>query len=148
MNVKVDGWHCHDGKGREVKLRGQTFFHFHCIRCRRDFVKQADSEEWRAAHLGVFQFNLLEGAINARWVYELCPGRPLAIESNDMRRGTLTAATRKATFVATALAKVPDLVAQTNSQEATTIGSKRAIKSGDAAEIQATLPSGTPLARA
>ena len=76
----------HKFSSREVEIKGRKFLHLHCTRCERDFVKQADATEWRAAHLGIFRFNLLVDTINRRWVVDECPGHPLLGESNDMRR--------------------------------------------------------------
>jgi hypothetical protein len=85
MDAKVDAWNSHHGRSREVRLDGRTFYHLHCMLCARDFVKPADGTEWRAAHVGIFQFNLLDETTNERWTSESCRGRPLAAESNDMR---------------------------------------------------------------
>ena len=104
MKAKVDGWNSHLAQLREVHLEGQEYLHLHCIRCGRDFVRRGDGA-WRATHLGIFQFNLLDDVTNQRWTSESCTGRPLRGESNDKRLRPSTTA-RKVTIEA-AIAEVP-----------------------------------------
>ena len=79
----------HQCNGREVQIDGQTFLHLHCRRCGRDFAKRVDGTEWRAVHLGIFQFNLLDELTQKRWTSEECPGQPRMAELNDMRRNAV-----------------------------------------------------------
>jgi hypothetical protein len=99
MHAKVDGWLSHRATIREVQLEGQTFLHLHCIRCDRDFVKQSDLAEWKATHIGIFRFNLLDASTNERWTSEQCPGMPLKADSNDKRRGGWAAPNPNVAFV-------------------------------------------------
>jgi hypothetical protein len=51
----------------------------------RDFARLLNEGEWRAVHLGVLKFNLLNEETNRRWVSEDCPGKRLPGEGNDER---------------------------------------------------------------
>src|SRR5260221_3241405 len=75
----------HDGSRREVKLSGQVYFHLHCKRCGRDFVKVTDVPGWRAVHIGIFRFDFLDDLTTKRWVSEECTGQPRMAEMNDLR---------------------------------------------------------------
>jgi hypothetical protein len=70
---------------RQVQIGGRTFFHRQCLVCRRDFARASDDAEWRAVHVGVLAFDLLEEETTRRWVSEDCPGRPLPGEQNSER---------------------------------------------------------------
>ena len=124
MNAK-EAWNSHEGSPRIVQLEDQTFHHLHCIRCQRDFVRQSDTTDWKATHLGVFRFNLLDDDTNRRWASEPCPGVPRAAELNDRRRALPKAAKRPVTFVARQSAKVP-LVHQADPETITAADLQRA----------------------
>ncbi len=96
MDAKIETWSSNEGRSRAVQLDGQTHFHMHCERCQRDFVRQSEVAEWKAAHLGIFEFNLLDEATSQRWVSERCPGRPLAADAKDLRRTVASSQNRAA----------------------------------------------------
>jgi hypothetical protein len=75
----------HDWSEQEVKIEGRTFFHRHCQICMRDFARSSCNEEWRAVHVGLLKFDLLDEETSRRWVSEDCPRRPLPGEQNDRR---------------------------------------------------------------
>jgi hypothetical protein len=97
MDTKIETWSSHAGRSRAVQLHGQTHFHLHCVRCQRDFVRQSEVGEWKAVHLGIFEFNLLDEATSQQWVSEQCPGRPLAADANDLRRTRVASLQHRAT---------------------------------------------------
>jgi hypothetical protein len=75
----------HEFVSREVNLEGRLFVHRNCRICGRDFVKQSGGPDWRATHLGMFRFNLLDELTNRRWLFDECPGKQLKAEENDVR---------------------------------------------------------------
>ena len=75
----------HRWSRRQVQIDGRTFFHRQCLVCRREIAKPSDDAEWRAVHLGVLEFDLLDEGTTRRWVSEDCPGRPLPGEQNSER---------------------------------------------------------------
>ena len=74
MAPETIAWNSHDGRRRVVKLNDRTFHYLHCVRCKRDFVRATEQTEWRATHVGVFRFDLLDASTNQRWTSETCPG--------------------------------------------------------------------------
>ena len=76
----------HRGVSREVELQGETFLHFYCELCKRDFAKPIDAEEWQAVHVGLLQFIPLDELTARRWTSERCPGRPMLVELNHPHR--------------------------------------------------------------
>jgi hypothetical protein len=68
-------WQSHDLiPDREVKVGDDVYRHRRCQRCRRDFVIEPEGVEWRAVHPSVFEFVMLDGETNRKWLAEPCPG--------------------------------------------------------------------------
>jgi len=70
---------------RRVQIGGRTIFHRQCLVCRRDFARASDDAEWRAVHVGILEFDLMDEDTTRRWLSEDCPGRPLPGEQNSER---------------------------------------------------------------
>jgi hypothetical protein len=70
---------------RKVQIEGKTVFHRQCIAFRRDFVFDCDVGCWRAVHVGLLGFDLLDEEISRYWLSEECPGQQLPEEINDRR---------------------------------------------------------------
>jgi hypothetical protein len=70
---------------RRVQIDSHIFSHRQRLVCRRDFVRGSDDAEWRAVHVGVLEFDLLDEETTRRLVSEDCPGRPLPREENCAR---------------------------------------------------------------
>jgi hypothetical protein len=67
----------HEWSEQQVSIFGRTFFHRQCQICGRDFARSLNEGEWRAVHVGVIEFHLLDKETTRRWVSEDCPGRRL-----------------------------------------------------------------------
>ena len=67
----------HEWSEQQVSIFGRTFFHRQCQICGRDFARSLNEGEWRAVHVGVLEFHLLDKETTRRWVSEDCPGRRL-----------------------------------------------------------------------
>lgn len=59
---------------REVKVSDKIYLQRYCERCRRSFVMARGETEWRAAHVGLLRFDILDEETNSRWRSEGCPG--------------------------------------------------------------------------
>jgi hypothetical protein len=70
---------------RKLELGDGTIFHRQCSACGRDFIMNAESGGWRAVHVGLFGFDLLDEQTSRRWLSEECPGQQLPQEINDRR---------------------------------------------------------------
>jgi hypothetical protein len=76
--------HGHQWSEREIEIAGQTYSHRQCRLCRRNFVRLAEEEQWRAASVGVLRFNLLDEVTDALWSSEMCPGIGTAKLMDDL----------------------------------------------------------------
>jgi hypothetical protein len=74
--MSVDNlWLSHDLiPDRDVKIESDVYRHRRCQRCRRDFVIAPGGVEWVAVHPSVFDFVMLDGETNRKWLSEPCPG--------------------------------------------------------------------------
>jgi hypothetical protein len=68
-----------DNSAHLIKVDGITLLLFHCVLCGREFAREPDQSEWRAAHVGPFRVKFMPDAVNERWVSEPCPGSSEAI---------------------------------------------------------------------
>lgn len=76
----------HTWKEREIEVDGVVYLHRQCQNCGRDFaMKKGRDEQWNAVHVGSFQFDPLEDAVNSRWLAEPCPRRRLPEDRNENR---------------------------------------------------------------
>jgi hypothetical protein len=57
----------------EAKVDGKRLNLYHCPQCGRDFAKEADDNEWRAARISAFRVDFLH---DEQWASEPCPGKP------------------------------------------------------------------------
>ena len=57
----------------------------HCSCCGRDFVESLSGERW-AVFVSVFSFRRVPDQINAQWLGEMCPGVPMAYDSEVRNR--------------------------------------------------------------
>jgi hypothetical protein len=64
----------HQWSEHEIEIAGQNYFYRHCRLCRRNFVRLAEEERWRAATLGLSRFTLLDEITDALWSSGECPG--------------------------------------------------------------------------
>jgi hypothetical protein len=73
-----DSWHSHDW----IKKSGQRFrdangrqkIHCHCRKCGRDFLRDPDTDEIVAIHIGAMRYDRLDDEITNQWLYGICPG--------------------------------------------------------------------------
>jgi hypothetical protein len=58
----------------EAKVDGKTLILYHCPQCGRDFAREENEVEWRAAHIGAFKVDFLQ---DEQWAAEPCPGQSI-----------------------------------------------------------------------
>jgi hypothetical protein len=63
----------HQWSEHEIEIAGQNYFYRRCSLCRRNFVRMAEEERWRAANIGLARFTLLDETTDALWSSEECP---------------------------------------------------------------------------
>ena len=83
LGLKTHVWP-DDFPPQEIYHDGKLYLHQKCAKCGRDFLREPDSTDWKAAHIGAFKIELLADSVSDRWVNEECPRRVLA--ANDGQR--------------------------------------------------------------
>ena len=86
-----DAWNSHQWssqKPRQVEIEpDKPLLQHHCTRCGRDFVESLSGERW-AVYVSVFSFRRLPDQISTQWLGEMCPGAPLAFDTEVRNRLT------------------------------------------------------------
>src|SRR5215813_14361489 len=78
----------HRWSRRQLQIDGRIFFHRQCLVCRRDFARASDDAKWRAVHVGVLEFDLLEEETTRRWSLRTAPDAYCrATNSERIQRG-------------------------------------------------------------
>ena len=86
-----DAWNSHEWsspKPRQVEIEpDKPLRQHHCSRCGRDFVESLSGERW-AVYVSVFSFRRLPDHISTQWLGEMCPGAPMAFDTEVRNRLT------------------------------------------------------------
>ena len=84
-----DAWNSHQWssqKPRQVEIEpDKPLRQHHCTRCERDFVESLSGERW-AVFVSVFSFRRLPDQISTQWLEEMCPGAPMAFDTEVRNR--------------------------------------------------------------
>jgi hypothetical protein len=64
-----------DNSSYLIEVEGRKLLLFHCVSCGREFAREPNQLEWRAAHVRPFPVKFLPDS-NEQWVAEPCPGIP------------------------------------------------------------------------
>jgi hypothetical protein len=63
---------------RQIEIDGKLVVLYRCPRCSRNFAREPDQPDWKAALVGPFRIELLPQSVSQQWVSEPCPGPPPA----------------------------------------------------------------------
>jgi len=84
-----EAWNSHQWssqKPRQVEIEpDKPLRQHHCCRCARDFVESLSGERW-AVYVSVFSFRRLPDHISTQWLGEMCPGAPMAFDTEVRNR--------------------------------------------------------------
>ena len=87
--MKRDAWNSHQWSSanpRKIEIESdKPLLQHHCSRCGRDFVESLSGERW-AVYVSVFSFRRLPDQISNQWLGEMCPGAPMAFDTEVRNR--------------------------------------------------------------
>jgi hypothetical protein len=70
-----------------VEIEGKSLLLFYCPLCGREFARDDEQADWRAAYVGPFRVTFLAESVSQQWLSEPCPGTlPIALVDSSQQQ--------------------------------------------------------------